>query len=78
MLALTLGAYESENIQKPLLSEDEKELRNSKTIDGTFLVLRPHMSFFNFELLKHIADCKELCSADDREHMADGRLHQEI
>ena len=67
--ALSLGAYESDIIQKPLLSEDEKDLRSSKTIDEVFLVLRPHMSFFNFELLKHITDSTELCSDSDRERM---------
>ena len=69
MRALSLGAYESQIIQKPLLSEDEKELRNSKTIDEAFLVLRPHTSFFNFELLKHITDSRELCSDSDRRRM---------
>ena len=71
MRALSLGAYESDTIQKPLLSEDEKELRSSKTIDEAFLVLRPHMSFFNFELLKHITDSTELCSDSDRERMGE-------
>ena len=69
MRALSLGAYESQTIQKPLLSEDEKELKCSKTIDEVFIVLRPHMSFFNFELLKHITDCRKLCSDGDRERM---------
>ena len=67
--ALSLGAYESQTIQKPLLSEDEKELKRSKTIDEVFIVLRPHMSFFNFELLKHITDCIKLCSDSDRKRM---------
>ena len=67
--ALSLGAYESEEILKPLLSEDERRLMNSSSIDEAFLVLRPHMSFFNFELLKHIIDCNGLCSDSDREHM---------
>ena len=67
--ALTLGAYESEEILKPILSEDEQKLMNSSSIDEAFLILRPHMSFFNFELLKHITDCKELCSDSDRERM---------
>ena len=69
MRALSLGAYKSEKIQKPLLSEDEKELKSSKTIDDAFLILRPHMSFFNFELLKHITDSRELCSDSDRDQM---------
>ena len=69
MRALSLGAYESDTVQKPLLSEDEKELRNSKTVDEVFLILRPHVSFFNFELLKHITNSTELCSDSDRERM---------
>ena len=67
--ALSLGAYESQKIQKPLLREDEKELKSSKSMDEVFILLRPHMSFFNFELLKHITDCKNLCSDGDRERM---------
>ena len=75
MRALSLGAYESDTIQKPLLSEDEKKLRSSKTIDEAFLVLRPHMSFSNFGLLKHITDSRELCSESDRRHM-DEYIHR--
>ena len=71
MRALSLGAYESQTIQKPLLNEDEMELKSAKTIDEVFILLRPHMSFFNFELLKHITDCKILCSDGDRESMAE-------
>ena len=67
--ALSLVAYESENIPKPLLSEDEKELKCSETIDKAFTVLIPYMSFFNFELLKHITDSRELCSDSDRTRM---------
>ena len=67
--ALSLGAYESQMFQKPLLSEEEKELKSCKTVDEVFIVLRPHMSFFNFELLKHITDCRKLCSDHDRERM---------
>ena len=69
MRALSLGAYESQTVQKPLLNEDEKELRNAKTIDEVFIILKSHMSFFNFELLKHITDCRKLCSDGDRERM---------
>ena len=67
--ALSLGAYESQTIQKPLLSEDEIALKNSTTIDEVFIILRPHMSFFNFEILKHITDSKKLCCDSDRELM---------
>ena len=71
--ALSLGAYESQEIQRPLLREDEKELRSSKTLDEAFLVLRHHMSFFNFELLQHIINCNDLCSDDDRKRMEEYR-----
>ena len=73
MRALSLGAYESPSIQKPLVKENEMELRCSQTIDEAFIILRPHMSFFNFELLEHIINCEELCSADDRKRMTEYR-----
>ena len=63
--ALSSGAYG----QKPLMSEDEKELKSCKTIDEVFIVLRSHMSFFNFELLEHITASNELCSGGDRMRM---------
>ena len=66
---LSLGAYESTKIQKPLLSEDEKELKSSRSIDEAFIILRHHMSFFNFELLKHITDSRKLCTDEDRQRM---------
>ena len=69
MRALTLGAYESREIQKPILSEDEEKLINSKTIHGAFFILRRHMSFFNFELLQHIINSEDICSDDDRKRM---------
>ena len=67
--ALGLGAYESSKIQKPLLSEDEKQLMSCQSMDEAFVILRHHMSFFNYELLKHITDNKELCVDDDRKRM---------
>ena len=62
--ALSLGAYESPSIQKPLLEEDEIELKCSNSVDEAFIILRRHMSFFNFELLQHIINCEELCTND--------------
>ena len=67
--ALSLGAYASDKILTPLLSEHQERLRSSSSIDDAFLVLIPHMSFFNFELLKHITDSKIVCSDDDRRLM---------
>ena len=68
--ALTLGAYyDSQAMQKPLLSEDQDRLQQAETISDVFIILQPHMSFFNNELLKHITDSKELCTDEDREQM---------
>ena len=52
--ALSLGAYKSQKVQNPLSEEHERELRNAKTMDDVFIILRPHMSFFNYELLEYI------------------------
>lgn len=67
--ALGLGAYDHPRIQKPLLREDEVELKCSKTVDAAFIILRRHMSFFNFELLQYIINCEELCTNNDRKRM---------
>jgi hypothetical protein len=66
---LELGAYTSPHIQKPLMSEKITELKNSKTIDGSFLILQPHMSFFNYELLNHIIKGRITGSEEDRRKM---------
>ena len=68
---LELGAYISPNAQKPLMSEEVAELKNSKTIDKSLLILQLHMSFFNFELLKHIIEGRQTGSDEDRKQMED-------
>ena len=67
--ALSLGAFDHPHIQKPLLSDDKRELECSKTVYAAFIVLRRHMSFFNFELLQHIIKSEELCTNEDRKQM---------
>ena len=54
--ALSIGAFESDATQKPLLRDDEKELTEAKTTDGAFIILRRHMSFFNYEILAHLIE----------------------
>ena len=54
--ALSIDAYESVSKKKPLLSECTDELRNAETIDDLFIILRPYMSFFNYELLECIIE----------------------
>ena len=70
---LGLGAYRSSLIHKPLMHEAEMELKTAKSIESAFLVLRPYMSFFNFELLEHIIESEMLCSDDDRIRMKEYR-----
>ena len=67
--ALGLGAYDSPEMVKPLLEEDQEKLQQAKTVHDVFLIIQPHMSFFNYELLKHITDSKKLCTDDDRKRM---------
>ena len=67
--ALGVGAFDHPHIQKPLLKEDEVKLNCSKTVDAAFIILRHHMSFFNFELLQHIINSEELCTHEDRKRM---------
>ena len=67
--ALSVGAFDHPCIQKPLLKENEIELKCSKTVDAAFIILRHHMSFFNFELLQHIINSEELCTHEDRKRM---------
>ena len=69
--ALSLGAYKSPKVQKPLLADEKRSLMSSGSIDEAFTILGSHMSFFNFELLKHITDSTQLCTDDDRKRMED-------
>ena len=69
---LELGTYTSPHlVQKPLMSEEMTKLKNSKTIDESFLILQPHMSFFNYELLKHIIEGRQTGSNEDIANMTD-------
>lgn len=68
--AVSLGAYESPLVHKPLITEAEIELRTSTSIYRAFLVLRPYMSYFNFGLLEHIIN-GEVCLDDDRRRMSE-------
>ena len=53
-VALDLGAYKSGKNPVPLLSHDRAELMDATSIDGVFIVLQKHVSFFNHEVLGHI------------------------
>ena len=67
--ALSIGAFESDATQRPLLLEDEKELLQAKTIYKAFVILRRHMSFFNYEILAHLIE--NLGNDEDRKKLDD-------
>ena len=55
-LSISIGTFQSSELQKPLLLEEEKKLLNADTIDEAFILLEKHMSFFNYDILEHIID----------------------
>ena len=71
--ALELKAYDgtSAMMQQPLMHDEEKKLKDSNSIDGSFIVLQPHMSFFNYEPLEHIIKGIQTGSDEDRRRMED-------
>ena len=68
--ALLLGVCESSS-NPPLLKEDEKDLLMTQSMTEAFVILKHYMSFFNFDLLKHITENQKLCTDDDRKRMED-------
>ena len=66
--ALSLGAYESQSNPSPLLEGDEAKLRGSTNLDDAFIVLRKHVSFYNYEVLGHIIE--HLGAPEDKENLA--------
>ena len=56
---------------KPLMDDEVDQLTNSDSIDESFIILQHHMTFFNYEPLKHIIDGGETGSDDLRQKMED-------
>ena len=52
----------------PLLKEKEETLTRAQSVHETFCVLRPHMSFFNYEILQFLIEGKG--SEDDKVALA--------
>ena len=52
-----------------LSKEDEKELRGSKSVTNSLMILRKYMSFFNFKLLERIVHW-DACPKECHEHLA--------
>ena len=55
------------------MSEQITKLKNSKTIDESFVILQEHMSFFNYELLDHITEGSVTGSDEDQRKMKEYR-----
>ena len=55
---LAITEYEDPDIGKPLLDKDKKKLVEAQSIDTIFDILRPHMTFFNYEILETLIEKK--------------------
>ena len=61
---LALTEYDDPAIGKPLLERDKDALMKAQTVDHAFDVLRPHMTFFNYEILEFLIE--EMGSFNDK------------
>ena len=64
---LALTEYDDPIIGKPLLERDKEALMKAQTVDHTFDVLRPHMTFFNYEILEFLIE--EMGSPNDKQKL---------
>ena len=53
---LALTEHNDPAIGKPLLERHKDALMKAQTVDDTFDVLRPHMTFFNYEILEFLIE----------------------
>ena len=53
---LALTEYDDPAIGKPLLEREKEALMKAQSVDHTFDVLRPHMTFFNYEILEFLIE----------------------
>ena len=51
---LAVTEYEDPSIGKPILEREKERLAEAKSIDTIFNILRPHMTFFNYEILEFL------------------------
>lgn len=66
-VSLNIGAYKSDKVQIPLLADDEQQLLKADSIDDVFIIIRRHISFFNYEILSYII--RKLGSSTDQENL---------
>ena len=64
---LVLTEYDDPAIGKPLLEREKEVLVKAQSVDQIFDVLRPHMTFFNYEILEFII--QEMGSSNDKRNL---------
>ena len=64
---LALTEYEDPAVGNPLLERHKEALMKAQTVDHTFDVLRPHMTFFNYEILEFLIE--EMGSPNDKQKL---------
>ena len=64
---LVLTEYDDPAVGKPLLERDKEALLKAQTIDHTFDILRPHMTFFNYEILEFLIE--EMGLSNDKQNL---------
>lgn len=66
---LVLEAFKAGIAKKPLLKEDETNIKEASSIADIFLILTDYISFFNYEIIEHIV--KDFGTEDDHKSLAE-------
>ena len=64
---LALTEYEDPAVGKPLLEREKAALVKAQTVDHIFDILRPHMTFFNYEILEFLIE--KMGSSNNKENL---------
>ena len=64
---LALTEYDDPAIGKPLLEREREALMKAQSVDHIFHILRPHMTFFNYEMLEFLIE--EMGSSNDKHNL---------
>ena len=70
---LAVTEYEDPSIGKPLLEREKEVLAKVQSIDIIFDILRPHMTFFNYEILEFLIEI--IGSNEDKRALQDYLHH---
>ena len=62
---LAVTEYEDPSVGKPLLEQEKETLGKAQNVDVIFDILRPHMTFFNYEILEFLIETRG--SKDDKQ-----------